>query len=121
MKKLSLILTITSLFFMSCDSDKDPIVDPEPTEAPADYSFLRNGATTVFYSGQSTRIAMGQEFVSALKDETKTELQLDAMFNHQAGGTDFSDASLNASSKNIRSKLLHQQIYFRQTQQTLQL
>ncbi len=104
MKKLSLILTITSLFFMSCDSDKDPIVDPEPTEAPADYSFLRNGATTVFYSGQSTRIAMGQEFVSALKDETKTELQLDAMFNHQAGGTDFSDASLNASSKNIRSK-----------------
>ena len=104
MKKLSLILTITSLFFMSCDSDKDPIVDPEPTEAPADYSFLRNGATTVFYSGQSTRIAMGQEFGSALKDETKTELQLDAMFNHQAGGTDFSDASLNASSKNIRSK-----------------
>jgi hypothetical protein len=58
----------------------------------------------VSYSGQTTRIAMGQEFVSALKDETKTEIQLDAMFNHQAGGSDFSDDNLNSSSKNIRSK-----------------
>jgi hypothetical protein len=47
---------------------------------------------------------MGQEFVSALKDETKTEAELDAMFDHQAGSADFSDADLNASSKNIRSK-----------------
>ena len=68
MKKLSLILTITSLLFMSCDPDNNnPIVDPEPTVAPANYSFLRDGVTTVSYSGQSTRIAMGQEFVSATK------------------------------------------------------
>jgi len=108
MKKLSLILTITSLLFMSCDPDNNnPIVDPEPTVAPANYSFLRDGVTTVYYSGQSTRIAMGQEFVSALKDATKTETQLDAMFDHQEGSNDFEDADnlgLNASSKNIRSK-----------------
>ena len=108
MKKLSLILTITSLLFMSCDPDNNnPIVDPEPTVAPANYSFLRDGVTTVSYSGQSTRIAMGQEFVSALKDATKTETQLDAMFDHQEGSNDFEDADnlgLNASSKNIRSK-----------------
>jgi hypothetical protein len=107
MKKL-LFLTITSLFFMSCDPDNDnPIVPVEPTVAPANYSFLRDGVTTVSYSGQSTRIAMGQEFVSALKDETKTETQLDAMFDHQEGSNDFEDAGnlgLNASSKNIRSK-----------------
>ena len=84
MKKLSLILTITSLFFMSCDPDNDPIDTPDPTVAPSTYSFTRNGTSTVSYSGQTTRIAMGQEFISALKDETKTEAQLDAMFNHQA-------------------------------------
>ncbi len=89
---------------MSCDPDKDPIDTPDPTVAPSTYNFTRSGTTTVSYSGQTTRIAMGQEFISALKDETKTEAQLDAMFNHQAGGTDFSDATLNASSKNIRSK-----------------
>ena len=106
MKKLLLFLTISSLFFVSCDpnEDNDPIDTPEPTLAPATYNFARDGATTVSYSGQSTRIAMGQEFVSALKDETKTEAELDAMFDHQAGSADFSDADLNASSKNIRSK-----------------
>jgi hypothetical protein len=106
MKKLLLFLTISSLLFVSCDpnEDNDPIDNPEPTVAPATYNFARDGATTVSYSGQSTRIAMGQEFVSALKDETKTEAELDAMFDHQAGSADFSDADLNASSKNIRSK-----------------
>ena len=104
MKKLFFYLTISSLFFMSCDKDDDPIVDPEPTVAPATYTFLRDGVTTVSYSGQSTRIAMGQEFISALKDESKTETQLDAMFDHQEGAADFSDTNLNASSKNIRSK-----------------
>ena len=104
MKKLFFYLTISSLFFMSCDKDDDHIVDPEPTVAPATYTFLRDGVTTVYYSGQSTRIAMGQEFISALKDESKTETQLDAMFDHQEGASDFSDPILNASSKNIRSK-----------------
>ena len=104
MKKLFFYLTISSLFFMSCDKDDDPIVDPEPTVAPATYTFLRDGVTTVYYSGQSTRIAMGQEFISALKDESRTEAQLDAMFDHQEGASDFSDPILNASSKNIRSK-----------------
>lgn len=104
MKKLFFYITISSLFFMSCDKDDDPIVDPEPTVAPATYTFLRDGVTTVSYSGQSTRIAMGQEFISALKDESKTEAQLDAMFDHQEGASDFSDTNLNASSKNIRSK-----------------
>ena len=106
MKKFLLLLTISSLLFVSCDpnEDNDPIDTPDPTLAPATYNFARDGATTVSYSGQSTRIAMGQEFVSALKDETKTEAELDAMFDHQAGSADFSDADLNASSKNIRSK-----------------
>ena len=104
MKKLFFFLTITSLIFMSCDPDSTNDPGPPPTDAPATYSFLRDGVTTVSYSGQSTRIAMGQEFVSALKDETKTESQLDAMFDHQEGASDFSDPNLNASSKNIRSK-----------------
>ncbi len=104
MKKLFLFLTITSLIFVSCKKDTNPVEETEPTVAPTNYSFTRGGVTTVSYSGQSTRIAMGQEFVSALKDETKNEAQLDAMFDHQEGSADFADLDLNASSKNIRSK-----------------
>jgi hypothetical protein len=104
MKKLLLFLTITSFILTSCKDEIEPIDATEPTVAPVTYNFSRNGTTTVSYSGQSTRIAMGQEFISALKDEAKSEAELDAMFDHQSGNADFSDANLNASSKNIRSK-----------------
>ncbi len=104
MKKLLLFLTITSFILTSCKDETEPIDATEPTVAPVTYNFSRNGTTTVSYSGQSTRIAMGQEFISALKDEAKSEAELDAMFDHQSGNADFSDANLNASSKNIRSK-----------------
>lgn len=104
MKKLLLFLTITSFILTSCKDETEPIDATEPTVAPVTYNFSRNGTSTVSYSGQSTRIAMGQEFISALKDEAKSEAELDAMFDHQSGNADFSDANLNASSKNIRSK-----------------
>jgi len=47
---------------------------------------------------------MAEELVSGLMNTSKTEVELDAMFNHQAGDNDFADASLNASSKNVKSK-----------------
>lgn len=104
MKKLTLsLLTITALF-TSCSSDDDNNRVETQVVAPATYSFERNGSATVSYSGQTTRILMGEEFVSALKDPTKSEAQLDGMFAHQEGNADFSDADLNASNKSIRSK-----------------
>ncbi len=105
MKKVILSLGILSAFtFISCSSDDDsgssePVVDP-----PAAYVFTREGASTVSYSGQTTRIAMAEELVSALKTPSFTEAQLDGMFDHTEGDADFSDADLNASSKNVRAK-----------------
>ena len=109
------VLAIAGLFFVSCSDDNDNgiPVDPNPTvTAPATYVFERGGNTTVSFSGQTTRIKMAEELISALKDPTATEAQLDAMFAHVEGNADFSDADLNASDKSIRSKTAASRDYF---------
>jgi hypothetical protein len=58
---------------------------------------------------------MAEELISALKDETRDEASLDAMFAHAEGDQDFSDPDmlgLNASSKNVRSKTAASADYF---------
>lgn len=104
MKKLVLSLLVGSALFQSCTSDDDG-GESSQVQAPATYSFLREGNSSVSYSGQTTRILMAEELVSALKDNTKTEAELDAMFAHVADANDFSDADLNASDKSVRSKV----------------
>ncbi|MBO6607214.1 DUF4856 domain-containing protein [Psychroserpens sp.] len=113
MKKIALSFLAVSAMFVSCsdDDNNNPNVTPEVT-APATYTFERNGATTVSYSGQTTRIEMGEELISALKDETRSEAQIDGMFAHVEGNVDFSDADLNASNKSIRSKTAASADYF---------
>lgn len=104
MKTFKLLsLACIGILAISCDNNNE---EPENNDvtAPATYAFERAGSSSVSYSGQSTRIAMGEEFVSALKDETLTTEQLQGMFAHEEGNNDFSDASLNASNKSIRSK-----------------
>ena len=109
MKKIALSLCVIGTLFTSCDSDDDNSNAPV-VEAPATYQFQRNGNTSVSYGGQTTRIEMGDEFVVALKDNTKTEAALDGMFTNT--GNYFSDADLNASSKTIRSKTAASSDYF---------
>ncbi|WP_034057625.1 DUF4856 domain-containing protein [Lacinutrix jangbogonensis] len=98
-------LAILGLTSCSNDDDNTPILPPtNNVTAPDTYVFERNGANTVFYTGQTTRILMAEELIAAIKDPSKTEIELDAMFAHQEGATDFSDATLNASGKSVRSK-----------------
>lgn len=117
MKKTVLSFVIlTVLVFTSCIDDDSSIVaettyakeisdiNLDGVVAPATYTFERLGNTSVDYSGQTTRIKMLKELTTALKVSTNTEVALDGMFNHSANDVDFSDANLNASSKNIRSK-----------------
>ena len=95
MNKLTLIACLASTtFFMSCSNDDDNSTN---VNAPETYTFTREGATSVNYGGQTTRIQMGEEFIVALKDNTKTEAALDAMFAHEAGNNDFSNASRNSA------------------------
>jgi hypothetical protein len=107
------IFLLTSLLAVSiaCERNTDPEVI-----APASYSFERNGLTTVFYDGQSERLAMGGEFGSALKDDTKNATNLAEMYaNQDANGNNvdpFTDPILNASTKSLRSKTAGSFLYF---------
>lgn len=113
MKKIAFSLLVIGGLFTSCSSDDDNSGnDDQNVEAPVTYQFNRNGNSTVSFGGQTTRIAMSEELVSALKNNTTTEAQLDAMFAHNEGENDFSDPDLNASGKNIRSKTAASTDYF---------
>ena len=97
-----------SILFVSCDSDDDDqLVE---VVAPATYEFLRDGVSTVSFSGQTTRLNQADAIYNALNSKaddgsgaTKfyTEAQLDAMF---ADGSGFMNAALNGTGKKIRSK-----------------
>jgi len=103
MKRKLLLLIPVLLMTLACERNSDPEVI-----APASYSFERNGANTVFYDGQSERLAMGGEFGSALKDDSKSATDLSELYaNQDANGNDvdpFANPVLNASTKSLRSK-----------------
>lgn len=111
MKKLVLSLLVVSVLFQSCSNDDDGN-GSDNVVAPGTYEFTRNGNSTVNFEGQTTRILMAEEFISALTDNTTTEVMLDGMFAHQEGNDDFSDSDLNASDKSIRSKTAASTDYF---------
>ena len=78
------------------------VVETVETVLPPDaYSFTRGGVSTVYYSGQTARVKMASEIYSALKTETYTQTQIDAMFSL---GTGFTDTTLDTSGKTVRSK-----------------
>ncbi|MBQ0768335.1 MAG: DUF4856 domain-containing protein [Bizionia sp.] len=116
MKRVVLGLTVvTAMAFNACSSDNDVAlsIPQEPgIEQPTSYEFTRDGESTVSFGGQTTRIAMATELVSALKVSTTTETELNNMFAHVEGNIDFTDADLNASGKNIRSKVAASKDYF---------
>ena len=90
MKTVKLLsLAFVGILFGSCsDDDDNQGNNNNDVVAPATYSFTRDGASTVSYSGQSTRIAMAEEFISATKDETATAEQLQNMFDHKENAQD---------------------------------
>jgi len=105
--KLKFLILSMSIFMIAC-GDNDEDINPE-VEAPATYIFERNGASTISFSGQTTRIQMGQELIDALMDFNISEEALLEMYaNETASGADanpFSDEALNESTKSIRSKV----------------
>ena len=111
-KKLALSFLVIGGLITSCSNDDDNVTPEAEVIAPTTFEFLRNGESTVSFDGQTTRIAMAEELIAALSDNTNSETQLDAMFAHIEGASDFSDADLNASDKSIRSKTAASADYF---------
>jgi len=109
-KKTLMTKTINKVFvliiagvaaFTGCGDDDD---NDNSISEPEAYSFTRDGKSTVSFSGQTTRISMGEEIIDALLDTTFKEMQINAMFAHEKGAKDFKDETLNASDKSVRSK-----------------
>ncbi|MDX1463021.1 MAG: DUF4856 domain-containing protein [Marinirhabdus sp.] len=115
MRILGLTTICAATLFFSCSSDDDSgtAIPINEVTTPANYSFTRDGESTVSFSGQTTRIAMAEELMSAFNDfDTSTEASLMGMFAHVEGEDDFTDPALNASDKNIRSKTAASTDYF---------
>ena len=67
------LLLIFPLLFISCDSDDDDTVNE--VVAPATYEFLRDGVSTVSFSGQTTRLNQ----VDAIKCHSVVIISIDYM------------------------------------------
>ncbi|MBC2839934.1 DUF4856 domain-containing protein [Robiginitalea sp. SC105] len=104
MSRFIYLLFAAAFLFCSCTSDDNNPGVGENIIVPVTYSFERNGVSTVDFSGQTTRLLMGEELGDALKDPARTLGELRAMYGHQAGNADFGNADLNASDKNLKSK-----------------
>lgn len=97
----ALVLILLSTFSACTDDDNaGPSLD-----VPSNYTFVRDGASTVSFTGQTERIAMAEELAAAFLDFEQTEAGLNNMFRNTAGTNPFADANLNASTKSIRSKV----------------
>ena len=103
-----------SLTFASCSDDID---NPAGTsyEIPSSYTFLRNGMTTIDYSGQTSRLQMLTEMGNLYSTAATNGTALDAselsnMFSNTNSA--FSSADLNNSGKNIKSKTAASSDYF---------
>lgn len=108
------LLSLLPLLLASCvnDANNSPDIDE-----PATYTFSRNDASTVSFSGQTARIKMAGELISAMLDfENSTEEHLLEMYRNQTengGDADpFSEPALNSETKNIRSKVAASRDYF---------
>jgi hypothetical protein len=101
----SMLLSL-AIFVFSCDSDDDNDNQGSNTiVAPSSYEFTRDGASTVSFGGQTTRLNQAEELYSALNSNESTASGLDLMFNGDGNGSaGFADESLNGTSKIIGSK-----------------
>ena len=101
----SMLLSL-AIFVFSCDSDDDNDNQGSNTiVAPSSYEFTRDGASTVSFGGQTTRLTQAEELYSALNSNESTASGLDLMFNGDGNASaGFADESLNGTSKIIGSK-----------------
>jgi hypothetical protein len=88
------------VIFSSCKKDS-PTPDPDPV-TPTTYAFSIDGASTVSYGGQTARLIMASEMLSALNGSTTTTADLLSMWSND--GWTWASDDANASTKNIGGK-----------------
>lgn len=111
-------VSLLATMVINCSDDDTAPTEPDTPdfEVPDNYTFTRNGESTVSFGGQTTRILMGAELKGAMEDPANSEEKLLEMFANQAAdGSDvnpWSDPDLNASTKSLRSKVAASFDYF---------
>ena len=89
----------SSLFLTSCSDDDDAVSNV--VTPPSDYTFEKDGTSTVSFTGQTIRLKQAIELYNGMKDNTMTKAKLTEMFKD---GTGFAGAGVSNSTKQIRSK-----------------
>ncbi|MBT8319057.1 MAG: DUF4856 domain-containing protein, partial [Gramella sp.] len=111
MRKLLFSAILGGLSLVSCTSDDTPAPGGTQIETPVNYTFQRDNISTVNYSGQTARLQMTDELLSNFNDfDSATEELLSNMFANE--NAPFEDASLNESSKSVKSKIAASNLYF---------
>jgi hypothetical protein len=115
-KKISLsALPILLLAITSCSNDDNESKETFNYTVPATYTFERNAATTVDYSGQTSRLLMldemGNYFKTAATNGTVAD---DAVLSEMYANTNnrFTGTGLNASGKQLKDKTASSKDYF---------
>lgn len=98
----SLILAGTPMYIDYDLNNPNPMHTATWSQSCSGYFFYADGYSTVSYGGQTARLDMAAEMMSALASGSTTESMLDGMFDNSGGY--FTNADLNASSKQIKSK-----------------
>ncbi|MCB7480980.1 DUF4856 domain-containing protein [Christiangramia sediminis] len=111
MKKLLFSAVLAGVTLVSCTSDDSLSPENENVETPATYNFERDNSSTVDFNGQTTRLQMAAELNSNFNDfdNATEELLLNMFVNENAP---FENASLNESSKSVKSKVAASNLYF---------
>ena len=111
MKRFALLAVAAGLTLSSCSSDDAELPEDNILVVPQNYTFERGNESTVNFEGQTTRLQMSAEILSAFNDfETSTTESLSNMFANE--NSPFSSAALNESSKSVKSKVAASQLYF---------
>ncbi len=113
MKKTLLLLPVLALF-VACSDDNEVTPTDSPIEIPSTYAFTRDGESSVSYQGQTDRLNMLGEIKTEVKkgdsgEEVSAQTLRDMFANENSA---FSDADLNASTKDLESKTLTSDVSF---------
>jgi hypothetical protein len=112
-KTLLASLAVIALTATSCSTDDAPVELAVPLAVPASYSFERNAATNVDFSGQKSRLLMLDAMGTYIKDNASTgveDTKLVAMYSNT--GSPFINTDLNTSGKKLFDKTAASTDYF---------
>ncbi len=114
--KLSAFALIITTLFSCSNDDTTPVVTPEFNyTVPTTYTFDRNGASTVDFAGQSSRILMLDEISNYVKNQATSSLVVDnsklqSMFTNTNSA--FTNTTLNTSGRQLKDKIASSKDYF---------